>query len=123
MKIVCADECCYLTHFETPYKHTHYLEVCATVNFPCAASPQRDRANLLRVVNDAGIRWVVVRVWPGGNRTLERQLKGHSSTRYCPVCNGTAHVCWDCGKVYRYPGWLRRHTCNGGKHELGRIAS
>jgi predicted GIY-YIG superfamily endonuclease len=100
----------YLVHFEEPYKHArHYLGWSDQLAYRIAHHKSGSGANLLRVVNEAGIRWVVARVWHGADRSFERRLKGHSSTRYCPVCNGHAHVCWDCGKVYRYPGWLARH--------------
>jgi predicted GIY-YIG superfamily endonuclease len=100
----------YLIHFEKPYKHArHYLGWSDQLAFRLAHHKSGTGANLLRVVNEAGIKWAMVRVWPGGSRVDERKLKNHSSTRHCPVCQGRAHVCWDCGKVYRYPGWLRRH--------------
>lgn len=102
----------YLIHLERRYKHAgHYRGwTGGPLAYRVGHHKRGTGANFLRVANDAGIRWAVVRVWKDGTRADERRMKqSHSATRDCPVCNGTAHVCWDCGKVYRYPGWLRRH--------------
>jgi len=38
-------------------------------------------------VNAAKIPWLVAKVWPEGDRALERRLKGwKGSAQFCPVC-------------------------------------
>lgn len=85
-------------HFERPFKHAkHYIGFVDTAG---GRDPQRaletrldyhrkgQGSKLLRAVSLAGISFEVVRTWPTGDRTMERRLKGHSSTRYCPSCSG-----------------------------------
>lgn len=86
----------YLVHFEEPYCHArHYLgfveqdtDMALETRLDYHRRGQGSR--LLAVVTAAGIDWRVVRTWPGGTRSDERRLKGHSSTRYCPECRGEA---------------------------------
>ena len=86
----------YLVHFAEPYEHArHYLGFVDHVGRDAekALASRLDfhrkgqGSRLLAVVTAAGIEWEVVRTWPDGDRTTERRLKGHSSTRMCPVCN------------------------------------
>jgi hypothetical protein len=86
----------YLVHFDKPFHHAkHYLGFCddAGRDTDLAVSSRIDYhrrkkgSRLLAAVVDHGIGFEVVRVWPGATRNFERRLKGHSSTRYCPVCN------------------------------------
>lgn len=45
-------------------------------------------ATFLAVANQRGIPWHIVRVWPDGDRELERQLKAqHHAARLCPWCH------------------------------------
>ena len=81
----------YLIHFDTPYKHArHYLGFVRRVA-DLDARIERHRngtgARLMEVIKSAGISWQVVRTWPEGDRTKERQMKnrGHLPD-YCPVC-------------------------------------
>lgn len=42
----------------------------------------------MEVINQVGIQWRVVRVWPDGGYELERELKlRHNGPKLCPVCN------------------------------------
>lgn len=81
----------YLICFERPFGHArHYLGYTKDQeSFPLRIQHHRrgTGANLLRHVNLAGIAWNVVRTWPDGDQTMERRLKGHSSTRLCPKCS------------------------------------
>lgn len=86
----------YLLHFSEPYRHAqHYLGFVDTSrhSFEEALESRMEfhrkgrGSRLLKAVTAAGIDWVVVRTWKDGTRTEERQLKGRSSTRLCPICN------------------------------------
>lgn len=78
----------YLIHFDKPYKHAkHYLGFTRDIPLRELRHRAGNGANIMRVVNEAGIGWKVVRVWYG-DRYLERKLKAHSGTRYCPICKG-----------------------------------
>jgi predicted GIY-YIG superfamily endonuclease len=78
----------YLIHFDTPYKHArHYLGWTTDLNARIAAHANGSGANLMAVVNRAGITWRLARTWTDATRYRERRLKdqgGHS--RKCPVC-------------------------------------
>lgn len=78
----------YLIHFARPYRHAgHYTGYADDVNKRLAAHRQGRGARLLEVVAAAGIAWQVARVWPEGDRALERQLKRrHRAAEYCPIC-------------------------------------
>lgn len=83
----------YLIHFDRPFGHArHYLGWTRTRNFEARIAHHRagTGSNLMRHVTAAGIGWRVIRTWHG-TRSDERRLKGHSSTRYCPACQG--HPC------------------------------
>lgn len=83
----------YLVHFERPYKHArHYLgftDLPLPERFArhCSNAQKRRGSALMRAVMEAGIGFKIVRTWPG-DRTRERQLKGNSHARRCPVCQG-----------------------------------
>jgi hypothetical protein len=56
----------YLIHFETPFKHAqHYIGWASDLNRRISRHRNGNGARLLRVVNEAGITWEVVRTWPG----------------------------------------------------------
>lgn len=85
----------YLIHFHKPYHHAqHYIgwtQNGLRERIECHRSGQG--ARLLQVVNDAGIKWEVVRTWKA-ERGRERQLKarGHAP-HYCPICmNGKPYT-------------------------------
>lgn len=80
---------CYLLHLERPFRHArHYLGWTAAESVYDRIERHRAGAgaNFLRHVNDAGIGYELVRVWPGG-RVMERRLKNRGgASRLCPVC-------------------------------------
>lgn len=78
----------YLIHFVTPYRHArHYLGWTeGPLELRIGAHREGRGSRLMEVVQAAGVDWQLVRTWPGATRNDERRLKGHSSTRYCPVC-------------------------------------
>jgi hypothetical protein len=46
-----------------------------------------DGARILQVCKDLGIGWTVARVWPKGDRALEKRLKRwHKTPQLCPMC-------------------------------------
>jgi len=89
----------YLLHFAQPIspRHTcqHYIGWAEF--WPDRIAIQRagngDAARLCQVAKERGIDFVVARIWPDGNRALERQLKNrHGAARFCPVCRGQMEV-------------------------------
>lgn len=80
----------YLIHFDQPFKHAkHYIgsavDLEHRLNEHRTSAPKC--ANLMRVVNAAGITWRVARLWRGG-RADERRLKNcGGAARLCPICN------------------------------------
>ena len=79
----------YLIHFDQPYKHAqHYLGfVESDLEARIAKHKAGTGAKLLRIVNNVGIKWNVVRTWKDGDRSFERRLKNMgSSKRHCPIC-------------------------------------
>jgi hypothetical protein len=83
----------YLIHFDTPVapgRHTcqHYIgwtpgDILSRV----AVHRTGKGARLTAVAVERGISFDVVRVWPDGDRELERRLKKRKSApRLCPVC-------------------------------------
>ena len=83
----------YLIHFERRYKHAgHYLGYSSDLVSRIRAHRLGQGARLLQVVNDAGIRWFVVRIWDGGY-DLEHALKARrNAPQLCPVCNPRQQV-------------------------------
>lgn len=78
----------YLIHFDRPYMHAkHYLGWAQQLSLRLEHHRNGTGSRLLQVVRAEGIDWKLARVWVG-NRALEKRLKGHSSTRYCPICQG-----------------------------------
>lgn len=95
----------YLVHFAEPFHHAkHYLGFVETngrdaqvaLDTRLAFHRKGRGSKLLRAVANAGIEFEVVRTWPTGDRNMERRLKGHSSTRLCPACEGES--AWNRGK-------------------------
>lgn len=103
----------YVLHFETPFKHAkHYVGWSTNLSYRLGHHRNGTGARLCQVVKENGGRWVVSALWESASRDDERKLKNRKETpRLCPVCTGHAHPCYDCGRVFRYPGWLRRHNC------------
>jgi len=78
----------YLIHFDSPYKHAkHYLGYTENLESRLDRHHSKNGSKLLRAVENAGIGFTVVRIWPDGDRNFERQLKNQKNTsRFCPVC-------------------------------------
>lgn len=78
----------YLLHFSTPYRHArHYLGFTENIDQRLQAHRSGKGARLIEVISDAGIQWELARVWPDGDRAMERKLKNrHKSSLLCPIC-------------------------------------
>lgn len=79
----------YLIHFAVRYHHAgHYLGYSSDLEARIQAHRMSQGARLMEVVNEVGINWQVVRVWPEGDYELERALKArHNGPRLCPKWN------------------------------------
>ena len=85
----------YLLHFNTPYWHARHYLGYAQKNLENRLLQHQNGtgARLMQVVNDAGITWKVAKVWPQGDRHLERRLKNwHGSGAFCPICKAEKAV-------------------------------
>lgn len=91
----------YLIHFERPYRHArHYLGYSGDVVGRLEAPLEGNGARLMQVIAQAGIAWVLARVWPAGTRSYERRKKwSGASTRHCPICCGRVTYA-DCAAGY-----------------------
>ena len=85
----------YLLHFTHPISPDHTCQHYIGWAPDWAARVAEHRAGgitaarLCQVAKERGIDFVVARVWPDGDRQLERQLKNrHGAARFCPVCRG-----------------------------------
>lgn len=83
----------YLLHFSRPIsdKHTcqHYLGYTRSLRKRITEHKAGLGARLTQVALERGIEFEVVRIWTGGTRQLERQLKNQKNApRLCPVCRG-----------------------------------
>lgn len=85
----------YLLHFEKPISpdHTaqHYIGYCEDLPRRIAQHRAGCGARLTEVAKERGIGFAVVRVWPDGDRKLERRLKNRHGSRLCPIC-GRSHA-------------------------------
>ncbi len=86
--------CVYLIHFSVPYKHArHYLGYSSDVRARIACHEHGNGARLMEVVTQAGIPWVVSKVWMDGDQALERRLHNrHGSMHLCPICRGDVPI-------------------------------
>lgn len=85
----------YLIHFDQPLAHAqHYVGSAEDVKARVREHRAGRGARLLQVIQDLGIGWRVVRVWPCAGRAHEKRIKaaGHSP-RLCPVCNPKTCYC------------------------------
>ncbi len=82
----------YLLHFSRPYKHArHYLGSTQNLRQRLAEHATGRGANLIRIIQEAGISWSLARVWENASRADEAKLKKHQhNARLCPLCNPTA---------------------------------
>jgi predicted GIY-YIG superfamily endonuclease len=80
----------YLLHFDRPYKHAkHYIGWTANLSERLAAhsSGTGDSGRLMAVIKQAGIGFVLARIWTETTRTYERSLKKQGgASRICPIC-------------------------------------
>lgn len=81
----------YLIHFDKKFHHAcHYIGFCEEGKLASRMEKHMrgEGSFLMKAVTKAGIKWNLVRVWPGESRTFERSLKNcKKSSRFCPVCN------------------------------------
>lgn len=84
----------YLIHFSEPLHHArHYVGYTDNVRRRIAEHRRGEGSPLVRAVNEAGIAWVVARLWIRGDRELERRIKAwHGSAVFCPMCNKMVKV-------------------------------
>lgn len=82
----------YLLHFAPAYKQArHYLGYADELGPRINAHMCGKGARLTQVAHDAGCNLVLARVWPDGDRKLERQLKNRKhAPDLCPICRGLA---------------------------------
>lgn len=79
----------YLICFDQHYKHARHYIGFTDNNLEDRIESHRKGtgARLLKVINEAGIGWNVVRTWEKGDRKFERQLKNRkNSKQLCPIC-------------------------------------
>jgi predicted GIY-YIG superfamily endonuclease len=86
----------YLLHFDPRYKHAgHYLGYADDIGRRVQEhQSNQSGCKLTSAAVQAGVKLVVARVWLGGDRNLERKLKGGpepekrtgSLSRLCPIC-------------------------------------
>ena len=79
----------YLIHFDQKLKHAgHYIGFANQVDKRLAHHKNGTGARILKVCNDLGITYGIVKVWEGKDRLFERKLKNSKNApRLCPVCN------------------------------------
>lgn len=82
----------YLIHLSEPYKHArHYIGFVDGDDLVEERLIKHKRgigSKFLRAVNNAGIGYVIARLWPGYTRVQERQLKNRKKAwELCPICN------------------------------------
>ena len=80
----------YLIHFDSPFKHAkHYLGWAKDLDARLEHHRNGTGANLMRVLKEHGIGWVVARLWHDADRNYERSLKNRGgASRLCPICKG-----------------------------------
>jgi predicted GIY-YIG superfamily endonuclease len=81
----------YLLHFERKLAgHAgHYCGYTSNLRARVAAHEAGDSAKLIEAITRNDIRFVVCRVWPDGDRDLERKIKqANNGPRFCPICCG-----------------------------------
>lgn len=84
----------YLLHFDRPLHHAkHYIGFTRDLETRIALHRKPNGSShhaLMRAVYRAGIGFTVARVWPDGDRELERKLKARKSApRLCPICKAS----------------------------------
>ena len=79
----------YLVHFDTPYKGAqHYLGYASNLEARLKRHREGRGSNLIKVIQNAGIDWKVVRTWgPPASPKVEAEIKRmHNNKMLCPLC-------------------------------------
>jgi hypothetical protein len=75
----------YLVHLDEPYFHArHYVGYADDIARRIETHHKGRGSPLLAAATAAGIGWVVVQIWPGGDRRFERKLHNRHGSRLCP---------------------------------------
>jgi predicted GIY-YIG superfamily endonuclease len=81
----------YLVHLERPLPGgRHYVGYTDDLEKRIELHRAGQGAKFLKQANEAGIGWIVVRVWMNADRDKERSIKGMSARIVCPVCKAKA---------------------------------
>lgn len=99
---------CYLIHLESKIGNPdnpraqaqHYIGYTHSLADRIQRHLSGTGAALLRAARIRGIRWAVVRTWPGGGRDMEKKLKARKkAASLCPFCKGSIdkieYICYD----------------------------
>jgi predicted GIY-YIG superfamily endonuclease len=78
----------YIIHFNKPLNHAmHYIGYSNNIERRIKRHERGDGAAILRVLNERGIGWRCVAMFPGQKRDFERFIKNkHNTKKYCPIC-------------------------------------
>ena len=81
----------YLIHFDQKFGHAgHYLGYAHDLEARLKRHRQGRGSNLLRVIQEVGIGWKVVRTWEPASPKVEAELKRYKNNRaLCPLCSAT----------------------------------
>jgi predicted GIY-YIG superfamily endonuclease len=87
-KINWQDGVIYLIHFKEKYKGAgHYLGYASDFEKRMERHRAGRGSNLIKVIQNAGIEWEVVRKWENVGPQAEAELKRfHNNRRLCPIC-------------------------------------
>jgi predicted GIY-YIG superfamily endonuclease len=81
----------YLIHLERPLPGgRHYVGYTADLSNRIELHRSGEGAKFLKEANEAGISWLVVRVWMNADTDKEKSIKGMSARIICPVCKAKA---------------------------------
>jgi predicted GIY-YIG superfamily endonuclease len=81
----------YLVHLEKPLPGgRHYVGYTSDLEKRVALHRSGEGAKFLKQANEAGIGWVVVRVWMNADTDKEKSIKSMSARIICPVCKAKA---------------------------------
>jgi predicted GIY-YIG superfamily endonuclease len=82
----------YLLHFVRPVRDghpaQHYLGYTSSLERRILEHASGHGAAITRAAHKRGIKFELARVWAGGDKELERDIRcQHNNPRYCPICN------------------------------------